>query len=107
MIDDNILMAKVRELLATTTEFTRLNKFLADFYNEYGVLCDLSRLSSGRGGSILKTLEKSGEIIVQRNPAFTRYEKPSKFWQEGKGNTLLLKKRSDIIEHHNAKDDAL
>lgn len=92
MIDDVILMAKVRELLTTTTELTRLNKFLADFYNEYGVLCDLSRLSSGRGGSILKTLEKNGEIIVQRDPAFTKHEKPSKFWQEGKGNTLLLRK---------------
>ena len=92
MIDDTILEEKIRELLSTTTEFTRLNKFLADFYNEYGVLCDLSRLSSGRNGSILKTFEKNGEILTKRNPAFTDKGKPSKFWQEGNGKTLLLKR---------------
>lgn len=93
MIDDNVLEEKVRGLLSTTTGFTRLNKFLADFYNEYGVLCDLSRLSSGRSGSILKTFEKNGEILVSRNPAFTYKGKPTKFWQEGKGNTLMLKRK--------------
>ena len=69
MVDDAMLTERVRDLLSRTTVFTRLNKFLADFYNEYGVLCDLSRLSSGRSGSILKTFEKNGEIQVQRNPA--------------------------------------
>lgn len=93
MIDDNVLEEKVRRLLSRTTEFTRLNKFLADFYNEYGVLCDLSRLSSGRGGSILKTFEKHGEILVSRNPRYTNKRKPAKFWQEGKGNTLMLKRK--------------
>lgn len=43
MIDDNILEVRLRELLSKTTEYTRLNKFLADFYSEYGVLCDLAR----------------------------------------------------------------
>lgn len=92
MIDDTFLESRVRDLLSRTTEFTRLNKFLAEFYNEYGVLCDLSRLSSGRSGSILKTFEKSGEIQVIRNPAVTEKGKPSKFWQESKGNTLMLKR---------------
>ncbi len=92
MIDDSLLECRVRDLLSRTTEFTRLNKFLADFYNEYGVLCDLSRLSSGRSGSILKTFEKSGEIQVVRKPAVTEKGKPSKFWQESKGNTLMLKR---------------
>ncbi|HVJ48665.1 three-Cys-motif partner protein TcmP [Desulfitobacterium sp.] len=92
-IDDNVLEEKVRRLLSTTTEFTRLNKFLAGFYNEYGVLCDLSRLCSGRSGSILKTFEKNGEILVSRNPACTDKRKPTKFWQEGKGNTLMLRRK--------------
>lgn len=94
MVSEDLLMDKVKELLDSTTEFTRLNKFLADFYNEYGVLCDLSRLSSGRGGSVLKTLETDGYINVQRNPAITKTGKPSNFWQENKGKTLLLRKRS-------------
>ncbi len=70
------------------------NPILYDFYNEYGVLCDLSRLSSGRGGSGLKTLEKSRYIEIQRSPAVTEKGKLSTFWQEGKGKTLSLRKRS-------------
>ncbi len=93
IIDDSILEEKVRELLSKTIEFTRLNKFLAAFYNEYGVLCDLSRLSSGRCGSILKTFEKDGRIVVSRNPAFTDRGNPTKFWQESNGNTLMLKRK--------------
>lgn len=93
IIDEKILEEKVQELLSKTMDLTRLNKFLADFYNEYGVLCDLSRLSSGRGGSILKTFEKDGKILVSRNPAFTDKGKPTKFWQESNGNTLMLKRK--------------
>ncbi|MFP3153385.1 three-Cys-motif partner protein TcmP [Lachnospiraceae bacterium ZAX-1] len=94
MVSEDMLMEKVKSLLEKTSDYTRLNKFLADFYNEYGVLCALSSLSSGRSGSVLKTLEKNGYIDVLRNPAITDKGKPSKFWQEGKGNTLLLRKRS-------------
>ena len=93
IIDDRILEERIQELLSTTMDFTRLNKFLADFYNEYGVLCDLSRLSSGRSGSILKTFEKNGKIIVSRTPALTDTGKPTKFWQEGKGHTLMLRRK--------------
>jgi three-Cys-motif partner protein len=93
MVSEDDLVVRVRELLAKTTEYTRLNKFLADFYNEYGVLCDLSRLSSGRSGSVLKSMEKNGEIEVSRNPARTDKGKLSKFWQEGKGKKLELRKK--------------
>ena len=94
IIDDRILEEKIQESLSTTVDFTRLNKFLAGFYNEYGVLCDSSRLSSGRSGSILKTFEKSGKIIVSRTPAFTANTgKSTKFWQENKSHTLMLKRK--------------
>jgi len=94
MLEDSYLEEKVRDMLTTTTEDTRLNVFLADFYNEYGVLCDVSRLSSGRGGSVLKSLEKKGFIVVKREPEFTDRGRQSGFWQEGKGNALWLRKRS-------------
>jgi three-Cys-motif partner protein len=93
MIDDSILEQKVLELLSENSGYVRLNKFLADFYNEYGVLCNVPRLSSGRDGSILKTLEKNGSILVQRIPAYTDKGKPAKFWQESKGNTLSLMRK--------------
>ena len=100
VISDKILSDQVMTMLDRTTTYTRLNKFLADYYNEYGVLCDLSRLCSGRGGSILKTLEKNGTVEVQRTPNITDTGKPSAFWQEGKGKTLCLRKRVIKFEHN-------
>lgn len=93
MVSEDILINQVKSLLEVTPTPIRLNKFLAEFYNEYGVLCDIARLSSGRSGSVLKTLEKDGYIDVQRTPAFTDKGKPSTFWQEGKGKTISLWKR--------------
>jgi hypothetical protein len=95
VVDDCTLMTKVSEMLSTTVNYTRLNRFLANFYNKYGVLCDLPRLSSGRGGSILKSIYKSGMIDVIRNPATTNKGKPSTFWQDDHGKTLELRKRKD------------
>lgn len=92
MIDDETLNEKVLELLSNTFGWINLNKFLASFYNEYGVLCPSSRLSCRKKGSILKTLEKDGTIIVERTPVLTAEGKPSIFWQEGHGRTLLLKR---------------
>ncbi len=92
MVDDSTLEKKVLELLSRSTEFTHINEFLANFYNEYGVLCDSPRLSSGQDGSTLKTLEKNGVIVVQRKPECTEAGKPSRFWKVGRGNSLWLKR---------------
>ena len=97
MISEDILMEKMRELLENTPSFIRLNQLLADFYNQYGVLCDLSHLSSGRSGSILKTLEKSGYIEVQRQPAYTEKGTATTFWQEHQGKTISLRKRRELL----------
>jgi three-Cys-motif partner protein len=93
MIDDK-LMEMVQELLENTTEWTGLNVFLAKFYTTYGVVCELSKLSSGVKGSVLKTLDKSGYIEVKRYPAHTSNGRERQFWQESKGYMLLLRKRS-------------
>ena len=97
MSSEDILMEKMRELLENTPSFIRLNQLLADFYNQYGVLCDLSHLSSGRSGSILKTLEKSGYIEVQRQPAYTEKGTATTFWQEHQGKTISLRKRRELL----------
>jgi len=76
-----------------TADNVIVSKFLANFYNEYGVLCDSSRLRSG-SGSILQTLEKRGYIEVKRVPNTSPTGKPTTFWQEGKGKVLSLRKRS-------------
>jgi three-Cys-motif partner protein len=92
MINDDILISKINEMLETTNDYIRLNKFLASFYNEYGVLCKQSRISSG-SNSILKAFEKDGIIDVKRTPATTETGKPSTSWQDGKGHTVELRKR--------------
>ena len=97
IISEETLMEKMKELLENTPSFIRLNQLLADFYNQYGVLCDLSHLSSGRSGSILKTLEKSGYIEVQRQPAYTEKGTATTFWQEHQGKTISLRKRRELL----------
>lgn len=94
MVSDDMLMDRVKTLLDRTYEFIRLNKFLADFYNEYGVLCNLTRLANSRNGSVLKMLEESAYIEVERTPAITKNGNSSRFWQEEKGKTLRLRKRA-------------
>ena len=92
IVDDLALEANARTLLSKIPDYIRLNQFLARFYDEYGVLCDLSRLSSGKNRSVLKTMEKNRVISVVRDPAYTSNGAPTKFWQESRGKTLMLKR---------------
>lgn len=92
-IDCETLTENVKSILNKTTDFIHLNQFIADFYNEYGVLCEVSQLSSGQN-SILKTLEKINYIEVKRNPWITENGKSTAFWQENNKHKLLLKRRA-------------
>lgn len=89
IISNEELIEKVRALIESTTEPIRLNDFLASFYNEYGVLCQSSRIRQ----NALKVLEESYFIDVIRIPALTPTGKASTFWSEGNGNTITIKKR--------------
>ncbi|MEL7626383.1 MAG: three-Cys-motif partner protein TcmP [Anaerolineaceae bacterium] len=84
IVEESLLEVKVLEQLSRTTSWTPLTTFLADFYNQYGVLCPSSKLSSGRGGSILKTLEKNGRVDVLREPCCSDNGRPYLFWSEGR-----------------------
>lgn len=91
-IDDDSLTESVKCVLNKATDFRHLNQLIADFYNECGVLCDVSRLSSGQK-SILKTLEKNEYIEVKREPPTTTNGKKSAFWQEKKGYSVEIRKK--------------
>ena len=93
LIEDSILEKKVLDLLNNSPDFIHLNKFLADFFNSYNVICDKKRLSSGMSGSILKSLEKAGDIIVERIPEHKKNGQPTNFWFEDKNHSLRLKLR--------------
>jgi hypothetical protein len=70
---------KVIEHLKRTTSDVRLRSFLADFVNEYGVLCEFKMLCD-----ILSELETEGQIKIIREPAQTKTGKESAFWDDGK-----------------------
>jgi three-Cys-motif partner protein len=95
LVEDSLLEEKVLEQLNRTTVWTSLTEFLAGFYNEYGVLCQSSRLSCGRKGSILKKLEKDGRVDVLRDPCCSKTGRPSSFWSEDrkKKQKLWLRKK--------------
>jgi len=66
---------------------------LADFYNEYGVLCDSTKVIEG-----LRELEKCSYIEVKRTPHLTETGKVSSFWRETSGKdrkTVELKQKKD------------
>lgn len=92
LIDDEILTENVKSMLNKISGFIRLNKFIADFYNEYGVLCGVPHLTSGKD-SVLKTLEKNNYIEVKRNPSTTSNGKISAFWQEKSNQSVEIRKK--------------
>lgn len=93
-IDDTMLETLVKGEIDKLTAFTPLTTFLADFYNAHGVICGTPRLSSGKGGSVLKTLEKSGYITVQRNPAVSeKTGKKTTFWSENAKQKISIRRR--------------
>ena len=92
-VDDDLLEALVKNEVDELTTFTPLTTFLADFYNAYGVTCGTPRLSSGKSGSVLKTLEKSGYITVQRNPAVSeKTGKKTTFWSENAKQKISIRR---------------
>ncbi len=92
-VSDELLNMNMAELLDDFTELSHLSVVLAEFFNRYGVLCGSPRLSSGKGGSVLKRMEKSGFIEVARTPALTANGKPTSFWTEGRGSEILIRKK--------------
>ena len=69
-----------------------LNELQAKFFDEYGVICSTKHLSSGREGSSLKRLESARRIEVLRTPP-TRNGKPTRFWTEGRGQKIEIKRK--------------
>jgi three-Cys-motif partner protein len=92
-ISDALLESLAKGEIDKLHDFTSLPKFIAEFYNTYGALCGNSRLCTGKEGSILKTLEKQGAIIVKRVPATNKRGK-STFWSETKDHKIFVRSAS-------------
>jgi len=88
IISPEFLMDKSAQLLTRYNSSIRLRDFLADFYNEYGVLCSSSKLRGAK--SALATLEQENQIKVIRTPSTTPTGKESRFWEEKSGQTVEI-----------------
>ncbi len=64
-----------------------MDKLLACFFTEYGVIC-----KTGLIKKIWKTMEDSGLIFVDRNPAFTENNKPSRTFTESKKQSVIIRR---------------
>jgi len=92
-VSQDVLDANAKTLLNNYSEYIKLKNFLADFYNEFGVLCPPSALAGK--DSALSRLEKSGWIDVKRTPPTTeKTGKASSFWgwQERDGKLVEIKR---------------
>jgi three-Cys-motif partner protein len=87
-VSEDVLVSNIKQLFNGISNFIHLDNFLAGFYNEFGVLCKSSNLTS-----ILKTLETSRYIVVERNPSISpKTKKPLNFWAEKKGQEVKMRR---------------
>ena len=63
------------------------DNLLACFFTEYGVIC-----KTGLIKKIWKTMEDSGLISVDRNPALTENNKPSRTFTESKRQSVIIRR---------------
>jgi len=78
----------VRENILNTKSNTGITVFLAQFCNEYGIVCPFSMIHT-----ILERLEQQGEIEIVRNPALTRSGTKRRFWDEKDGKTVSIRRK--------------
>ena len=64
-----------------------ITKFIAGFISKTGILCKLKNIYS-----ILTELQTQEYIEIRRTPSVTKTGKPSKFWEEKKGQEAILKR---------------
>lgn len=67
------------------TTLTDIDVVLADFISQYELQCATSEYNK-----MLAALETANRIAVERNPATTKFNKPSKFWTTQKGQTVRI-----------------
>ena len=87
-IDETDVRQKIIEHISTFYTLTRLNQVMADFYSTYGVICRTKTVKD-----MYRDLEKSGELIVQRNPSTTPTGRLATYFADEKGKQTILRWR--------------
>ena len=87
IIDETTIRERVIEHFSQCSEWTSLTEGQAVFFVKYGAIC-----KSGEIAKVLKSLEKDGHLVVDRNPAFSeKTKRPTIFMTEGHGQTVSVK----------------
>ena len=82
---EQMVLAHIHQM----TRETHITVFLADFCNEYGVICPFKMIYE-----ILTKLENAGTIDIVRDPALTAAGKKRTFWEEKAGQTVIVRRRT-------------
>ena len=77
----------VKNLTQNMESDVRITVFLAQFCNEYGIVCPFTMIHT-----ILERMEENGEIDIVRNPAMTKAGKKRRFWDEKDGKTVTIRR---------------
>lgn len=86
IIDEKEIKEKVIKHFSQYKNKISLSKALANFFVEYGAICN-----TGKVRTIIKGLGKKGKVDIIRNPKTTRKDKPSTFMTESKGKTIEIR----------------
>ena len=82
---EQMVLAHIHQM----TRETHITVFLADFCNEYGVICPFKMIYE-----ILTKLENAGTIDIVRDPALTDAGKKRTFWEEKADQTVIVRRRT-------------
>lgn len=77
----------IRELMQHRMDRS-LTEFMAEFYTEFGVICDFKMIQAA-----LQELENEGELEIIRTPETTTQGRKSTFWEEKGNNKMTIRRR--------------
>lgn len=66
-----------------------ITKFIAEFMNENGLICQFKMIYE-----ILSEMEEKQEVTIRREPPLTQQNKPSSFWEENKDHSVYIRRLS-------------
>jgi len=87
IINEDEVLALVKEHLLIFDEDVKLTNFIASFLNKHGLLCDFKMIYNALG-----KLEEIRFIEITRKPALTENGRKRTFWEEKKNQTLTLRR---------------
>lgn len=88
VINTDEIRHKVSDFLRDFPQGMTADKLIALFFTQHGVLC-----KSGVIRDIWKDMEKCGTIEVTRTPATTKTGRKTTFFTEGKGQSVLIRRK--------------